>query len=278
MGLDTFFGMDDADGAMSPDKVREFQERMARNAKHMAAARKKEGKQKKKEEKLVAILLKFIRNNKRGDITLLVVRCLEQNIPAAFVLAIVLLGNKAVQDEVGIQLQLTEGEAGAPGPEGEAEPGGGGAEPGEEPSETTPSDPEAPTSLSEFEGEGMKNALTILGKDISLPLQMRIAIDLWSRSMWDAISPIPERILGTATELSDNADAKPEPKAVVTQLAAFILRDYFEVNKFEQSFENTKGFAEFLLKGLLKRLKDQSKDQKQLKGEKGDWPSRKKVL
>ena len=259
MGLDTFFGMDDADGAMSPDKVREFQERMARNAKHMAAARKKEGKQKKKEEKLVAILLKFIRNNKRGDITLLVVRCLEQNIPAAFVLAIVLLGNKAVQDEVGIQLQLTEGKAGATGPEGEAEP-----------TETTPSDPEAPTSLSEFEGEGMKNALTILGEDISLPLQMRIAIDLWSRSMWDAISPIPERILGTATEISDNTDAKPEPKAVVTQLAAFILRDYFEVNKFEQSFENTKGFAEFLLKGLLKRLKDQSKDQKQLKGEKGD--------
>lgn len=243
-GLDSFVGVDDADGSVSPDKVREFQERMAKNAKHMAAARKQEGKQKKKEEKLVAVLLKFIRNNKKGDITLLASRCLEQNIPAVFVLSIILLGNPEVQEEVGIQLQLSEGES-------------------KDSSGSKPSDKGA-KSLSELEDKEVKGALVTLGPDSALPLKIRIGIDLWAKSIWDAIEPIPERIFKTAIEFQENPKKDPEPKAVLAQLAAFILRDYFELNDFKQEFANTKGFAAFLVKGLLKRLKEQAADQKQL--------------
>lgn len=253
MGLDTFFGMDDADGSMSPDKVREFQERMARNARQMAAARKQEGKQKKKEGKLVAILLKFIRNNKKGDITLLVSRCLEQNIPAVIILAIILLGNPEVQEEVGIRLQLTEGEE----------------KKRKSDSFDSNGESDGPTSLAEMEDEEIKGAMVILGQDTTLPIKMRIAIDLWAKGIWEAIEPIPEKIFKTAIDFSDDPKADPIPKAVLIQLTAFILRDYFESNKFDQKFENTKGFATFLIKGLFKRLKEQTEDQKQIDGDEG---------
>ncbi len=249
MGIDTFIGLDDADGSISPEQVREYKARMARNQRQMAAAKKQEGKQKKKEDKLVAILLKFIRNSARKDITLLISRCLEQNIPAAFILAIVLLGNKQIQEEVGIHFQLTGKELNLD----------------DEPAEPSNEDEEE-TSLADLEQKELKGALIVLGTDQSLPLKMRLAIDLWTRSMWDAMEPIPERILNTVIEFNENPKAKPVPKSVIIQLVTFILRDYFKENHFEQDFENVKSFAEFLIKGLLVRLQEQTKDQKQLDG------------
>lgn len=249
MGLDTFFGLDDADGQMSPDQVREYKARMARNARQMTAAKQQEGKQKKKEDKLSAILLKFIRNSARKDITLLISRCLEQNIPAVFILAIILLGNKEIQEEVGIHLQLTDGN------------------PGTDTVAASSDSNEGNTSLADLEQKEFHGALVTLGGDQSLPLKMRLGIDLWTRSIWDAIEPIPEKFFKTAVEFSENQQTAPMPKPVVIQLAAFILRDYFKENHFEQDFENVKSFAEFLLKGLLVRLKKQTKEQKQLGGE-----------
>ncbi len=248
MSIDTFFGLDDADGSISPEQVREYKARMARNQRQMKAAKKQEGKQKKKEDKLVAILLKFIRNSARTDITLLISRCFEQNIPAALILAIILLGNKEIQEEVGIHLQL---EGGKSDPEKSAPP----AKDDEE------------TSLADLEQKEFKGALVTLGADGSLPLKMRLGIDLWTRSIWDAMEPIPERIFKTTIEFNEKSHAKPVPKKVVTQLATFILRDYFKSNHFEQDLENVRAFAQFLLKGLLHRLKEQSADQKQLDGE-----------
>lgn len=232
-GIDSFFGSESAEGAMSADKVREFQERMARNAQAMAAARQQEQKQKKKEDKLAAILLKFIKTHTRGDIILLVSRCLEQNIPAVFILSLVLLGNEDVQQEVGIHLQLASGSS-------------------EEATPPSMDNPEVP------------GAVVRIGEDATMPLKMRIALELWSQALWEAISPIPERILKTVVEFNEDPDAVLEPKEVVGQLTTFILRDYFVDNGAEQPYENLKSFAEFLLKGLLKRLREQVENQKQL--------------
>ncbi|MBT5016583.1 hypothetical protein HN748_05755 [Candidatus Peregrinibacteria bacterium] len=248
MSIDTFFGLDDADGSISPEQVREYKARMARNKRQMAAAKKQEGKQKKKEDKLVAIILKFIRNSARKDITLLISRCLEQNIPAVFILAVILLGNREIQAEVGIHLQLEDGEIDL-----------------KEKPESNGDEKE--TSLADLEQKEFKGALVTLGADHSLPLKMRMGIDLWTRSIWNAMEPTPERIFKTVIEFNENPKAKSEPKPVVGQLAAFILRDYFKDNHFEQEYENIKTFAEFLIKGLLVRLKEQAKNQKQLEKE-----------
>jgi hypothetical protein len=247
MSIDSFIGFDSADGGISPEQVREYQARMARNAKHMAAARKQEKKQKKKEDRLFLILLKFIRDNKRNDITLLVSRCLEQNIPAVFILAILMLDNEELQKEFGIQFELLEGPESASEQDDLPDP----PPQLESPKNTTPS----------------PNALVAFGENNTFPLEMRIALDLWTKNIWDAVSPIPERIFKTAVEFNEDPKAEPEAKEVVIQLTAFILRDYFTDHGSEQLFDNIKSFADFFLKGLLKRLKEQMKDQIQLEGE-----------
>lgn len=241
MSLDGFLGLDDNDkGALSPDKVREFKARMARNKQLMAAAHQQEQRQKKKEDKLFLILLKFIQANKRSDITLLISRCLEQNIPAVFILTVILLGNEEIQDEMGIRLDLL------PGPE------------------RVETDQPIESSLAELQDPEMKGALVVFGEDHSFPLKMRIAIDLWGKNIFEAATPIPERILKTVPEWNDDPSVMKEPKEVVTQLTTFILRDYLEENGVKTAYENLHSFAEFFLKGVLKRLIDQLKDQKQL--------------
>src|SRR3989338_10117957 len=237
MSIDSFVGFDSADGGISPEQVREYQARMARNAKQMAAARKQEQKQKKKEDRLFFILLKFIRDNKRNDITLLVSSCLEQNIPAVFILAIIMLGNEDLQEELDIHFNLLKGTS------------------------EVPDEPKAPISQLKAPDKSLPsspNALVAFGDHQTFPLEMRIALDLWTKNIWEAASPIPEKIFKTAVEFNENPKADPESKAVVTQLTAFILRDYFTDHIMDQPFENIKSFADFFLKGLLKRLEEQT--------------------
>jgi hypothetical protein len=247
MSIDSFVGFDSADGSVSPEQAREYKKRMAKNKKQIAAAQKQEKKQKKKEDKLYLILLKFIRENKRSDVTLLVARCLEQNIPAVFVLAIIMLGNDDLQKEFDIHFELL----GAPeGEEQEDEP--------ETDLEVVEEEQEAPPA---------SNALVVFGNNESFPLEMRIALDLWTKHIWNAASPIPEKMFKTAIEFNEDKEADPEPKPVVNQLTAFILRNYFEDKYFDEEFDKVKAFAEFFMGGLFKRLKEQAKDQMQLGGE-----------
>ena len=237
-GLDSFFGADAAEGASSPDKVREYKARMARNQQLMAAAQKQEQKQKKDESKLVAILLKFIHAHKRSDVTLLITRCLEQNIPAVFILAIILLGNEEIQEETGIKLQLVGGEE------------------------------LGVNEWQELEDKEMKGALVVFERNHAFPLKIRMTIDLWGKNIFEAASPIPERILKTVVEYNEDPRALLQAKEVVTQLTAFILRDYLAEFNFSQTYENLKSFADFFMKGVLKRVKDQIEGQRQLgKGE-----------
>jgi len=92
-------------------------------------------------------------------------------------------------------------------------------------------------------------------------------LDLWTKNIWEAATPVPEKLFKTAVEFNENPEAIPEAKDVVTQLTAFILRDYFVDNNLIQPFENIKSFADFFLKGMFKRLKEQMKNQVQLEGE-----------
>ncbi|EKD93004.1 MAG: hypothetical protein ACD_28C00278G0004 [uncultured bacterium] len=229
-------------GGISPDKVREFQARMAQNQQLMAAARQQEQRQKQNEDKLVAILLKFIQNSKKSDLTLLIARCLEQNIPAVFILALILLGNEDVQKELGVHFEL-----------------------GNEPLALAGSTEENhQQTLHDIEDPEMSGALVVFGQDRSFPIKLRLAVDLWGKNIFDAASPIPERILKTVPEYNEDPEAVPISKEMVTQLTAFVLRDYFAQNHFTPPYENLKNFADFFMRGVLKRVKDQIENQKQL--------------
>ncbi len=107
--LESFFGADDRGESMDPAAFERFKERMAAAAAQLKAMQKQEQKQKKKEDELVRILLRFIQTGTKRDIMILVSRLLEQNIPAAFIVSLLLINNEEIQKELGIKL-LPQGE------------------------------------------------------------------------------------------------------------------------------------------------------------------------
>ncbi len=100
MSLEVFGGFDAQEG-MSAASLEQLRERMKAAAAQIAAIRKEEGKQKKKEDELQKLLLKFIQHSHKKDLVHLISLCLAENIPAVFILAIVLLGNEEIQQELG---------------------------------------------------------------------------------------------------------------------------------------------------------------------------------
>ncbi len=249
--IDSFFGLDQPEGAISAEKVREYKARMQRNQKAMAASRQQEQRQKKKETNLAAILLRFIQTSQHGDVTALLSRCLEENIPAVFLLAVIILGNEALQKELGIQL-----EASAPQLTGESEP---------PTDESLESAVDAQEDLESLENPETKGALILFGQaNHAFPLKMRMTVDLWGKNIWEAISPIPERIFKTACVWNEDPEDDPQPKEIVTQLATLVLRNYFGINHFNAPLESLGNFSVFFMSGLFKRLKEQVKNQQQL--------------
>lgn len=95
------FGASDKKEGLSQAEIQAFEEKMQKAAKEMRAAKKKEQKHKKKEEDLYKILLDFIKNSKNTLLVEKITDCLEKNIPAGFVLAIIRLSNKEIEEILG---------------------------------------------------------------------------------------------------------------------------------------------------------------------------------
>ncbi len=105
MSLESFISMEGGEG-MSEAAFEAFKERMKAAAAQIAAIKKEEKKQKKKEDELIKVLLKFIKTSHKKELVLLISRCIEQNIPANFILAVVLLSNEDIQKEIASYLML----------------------------------------------------------------------------------------------------------------------------------------------------------------------------
>ena len=96
MALESFLGLDGGEG-MDEGAFEAFKEKMRAAAAQIAAIKKEEKKARKKEDELLKILLKFVKSSHNTELVLLISRCLEQNIPAHFILSIVVLGNEEIQ-------------------------------------------------------------------------------------------------------------------------------------------------------------------------------------
>jgi hypothetical protein len=92
MSLENFFGLEGGE-PMSESAFEAFKERMQEAWAQIAAIKKEEQKQKQKEDNLLKILLAFVKNSQKQDLTLLISRALEQNVPAGFILAMIMLEN-----------------------------------------------------------------------------------------------------------------------------------------------------------------------------------------
>lgn len=154
------FGDVDDSGGVDEASFEKFKERVKAAQSQIKALKKGEQKVRKKEEKLVKILLRFVKNHQKNDIMLLIARLLEQNVPAIFILSIVLLGNEDVLSEEEQTLL------------------------------------KAPAQTPETE----EMSLATMDKDQLLPVKLKVRIDDWLKSIMLAALEDPHKLLQTGVD------------------------------------------------------------------------------
>lgn len=239
MSLEQFFGFDGGEG-MDEKSFELFKEKMKAAAAQIAAIKKEEGKQKKKEEELLKILLNFVKTSQKKDLVLLISRALEQNLPANFILAIILLGNEEIEREIGSYLLLR----------------GGTSQDGNEQDSVT---------------DSQEKALIFFKEDETMPLKIKIELDIWVKSLLFQAEENPEKLLKTAYDIDmlENDEGgfneKRSIKVVLIQLIAHVMREFLDGKNFPNNYEDLLEFAKFILKGILEKTEESFKARKLLK-------------
>lgn len=141
-----------------------FKERMKAAAAQLKSLAAGEQKARKKEDELIKILLKFIKSGKKKDMLLLVLRLLEQNVPAGFIVSLLLISNRDMQEDLGLKMLPS-------GPEHEL-----------------PEDSDIETLPDQYL------------KDSVLPLRVKVAIDAWLHEIAKRASENPEKIIFTVLD------------------------------------------------------------------------------
>lgn len=101
MSLESFFGLDTQGGAPGSAESREaFQEMMRESAKAAAAIGAHQAAQKKQEDKLAKILMRYLKDPKKSDIVFLVIKLLQENVPGAFILAVLSISDPEMEQEL----------------------------------------------------------------------------------------------------------------------------------------------------------------------------------
>lgn len=228
MSLESFIGMDAGEG-MSSASLEQLRERMAAAAAQIKAIKKEEGKQKKKEDELLKILLQFIKSTHKSTLVLLISRVLEQNIPANFVLAMVLLGNPEIQQAVGNFLLLGSSE----------------------------------------EATDANSLIIFGQNDDSFPLKLKIEIDKWIKNMLSQAEETPQKLIKTAYKIKlielereyefDEPEYRQERLVhpTLVKLASHILRTYMEQKRHEEDEEKIERFCEFIIQGILTKTEEE---------------------
>ncbi|MFA7685498.1 MAG: hypothetical protein WCX95_01720 [Candidatus Gracilibacteria bacterium] len=227
MSLEQFFGFDAGEG-MDDKSFELFKEKMRAAAAQIAAIKKEEGKQKKKEDELLKILLDFVKNSQKKELVLLVSRALEQNLPANFILAIILLGNEEIEKEIGNYLLLQSGAF----------------------------------SEDNSSQDHQEKALIFFKEDETMPLKIKIELDIWMKSLLFQAEENPQKLLKTAYDVdmleSDDGGflEKKSIKVVLIQLIAHVLKEFLDSKSFPNEYDILLEFAEFTLKGILHKAEE----------------------
>lgn len=228
-GFESFFGLDQADGAMSPEAMEAFREQMRQNAAQIAAIKKDEQKQKRKEEKLVAVLLKFIKSGRNNALVSLIAVLLSENVPASLIVGVLSLNYPELQREIAISLNLNLA---------------------------------APKNAEEGNFLASQDALGFVNVSI-LPLKLKIALDLWFQALQEAMESYPEKILKTVIDPLSTVELRP--KISVVQLSALILRDFLAQNAAASEADRLREFMFNVFRQMLARVARESQNRSQLK-------------
>lgn len=111
--FESFSGSDASLNAGStPESFKEFQNRMQVASAQIKSLRAWEGKQRKKEVNLAELLSRFIKNHAsdpaQQDLIVYIAKLLELNLPAAFIISLVIINYPELQQESGLVLLKPE--------------------------------------------------------------------------------------------------------------------------------------------------------------------------
>lgn len=162
MSLESFFGLEDGESSGSAESAEKFREQMRKNARAIKAMGAHQQKKKKKEDRLAQILVKFLQDQSKTEVVFLVVKLLQENVPGAFILAILAIANAELEKELELHFQENkpeQSEAGSPQAE--------------------------PKSLIHFAG------------DSELPEQVKLELNAWGEAILKAGLMLPGRTLET---------------------------------------------------------------------------------
>ncbi|MFT7184155.1 MAG: hypothetical protein ACI9QC_000486 [Oceanicoccus sp.] len=106
MSLESFFGLEEGESSGSKEASEAFQEQVRKNAKAITAMGKHQKKQSAQEDKLARILVAFLQDPGKHAAVFLVVKLLQDNVPGAFILAILSISDPNLQEDIVKTLQL----------------------------------------------------------------------------------------------------------------------------------------------------------------------------
>lgn len=99
MSLESFFGLD-TDSSGSAEAREKFQEMMRESAKAAKAIAAHQVAQKAQEDKLAKILMRYMKDPAKADIVFLVIKLLQENVPGAFILAVLSIADPEMEKEL----------------------------------------------------------------------------------------------------------------------------------------------------------------------------------
>lgn len=234
--FESFVGMEEGEGGgVSAEAVEHLREQMKKASSAIKAIQREEKKRKKKEDNLAELLIKLIKGGGASQGTLtLIVQLLAENIPAAFILALLIIGRDDIKEEAGEDLKLKNYD-----------------------------DPEKKMIAGEkidLTSEERKifkkkeKELEDLDDEEVLSPSMRKEIAIWGEAMLAAGFSAPHKTLATVLDENKNI------KAPVVQLATFSLRDYFEHHGVEHDYDEMWEFSAAVLRAVMTKLNRAAKE------------------
>ncbi len=212
--FESFGGFESGKG-VDAASFEKFKERIKAAAAQIKALKKSEQKQRKKEGKLIKILLRFVKTSKKQDIMVLIVRLLESNVPAVFILSIVMLGNEEYFDDEEGKKVLLEGD--------------------------------------KLKDEDDGKTLAFFDRERVLPLEVKIKIDAWMKNVLSQALEHPHRLLKTVYD-EDEVLILPLLQLSSFILRDY-LEEHNQKPKYEILKEFSKFFLNGVMKEVEQKLK-----------------------
>lgn len=220
MSLESFFGLDNADGQVSAEAAEKFREQMRKSAAAAKAIGAHQTQQKKKEDKLAKIFVKFLQSKAKSDLIFLVVRLMEENVPGAFILAILLVSDPELEKDLEVDLSKHAKLMEAKIKEG--------------------------TVSTEVTG----TALTLNIDDQTLPQNIKAELNAWGEEIIKAGLLMPRKTMASILTSDDKL------KSIVLDLLVYSLDEYFDRHGMVYDDEKIRQFALLSIQTVLIKLRE----------------------